>query len=86
MGRREETRGIGEAFRIAKRAVMGTRLELLLEVATASFEGQRAELAKAHAQRVARAFHARLQGFGAEDGELPIAATFLAVGRYGRRD
>jgi hemoglobin len=47
------------------------------------FEGDRAELAKAHAQRVARAFHARLQGDGAEDGELPIAATFLSVGHYG---
>jgi hypothetical protein len=45
MGRREETRGIDEALGIAKRAVMGTRLELLLEVATASFQGQRADIA-----------------------------------------
>jgi hemoglobin len=33
------------------------------------FAGERAELAKAHAQRVARAFHARLEG-------LPAAADF----------
>jgi hemoglobin len=42
------------------------------------FAGERAELAKAHAERVARAFHARLQAFpagGAETraaGGLPI--------------
>ncbi len=45
MGRREETRGIGEAFGIAKRAFMGRRLEPLLEVATTFFQGQRADTA-----------------------------------------
>ena len=41
------------------------------------FAGERAELAKAHARRVARAFHGRLQ-------ELPLAAPGgLAVRQYG---
>jgi hemoglobin len=38
------------------------------------FEGERAELAKAHAQRVARAFHGRLQALsaGIEPGPAPL--------------
>ena len=46
------------------------------------FAGERAELAKAHALRVARAFHGRLQGFPSPapaDGELPV----LTVTRHG---
>jgi hemoglobin len=40
------------------------------------FAGERAELAKAHAQRVARAFHARLQ---APAGPVPVASGGLTI-------
>jgi len=45
------------------------------------FAGERAELAKTHADRVARAFHARLRMMDAPpvDGELPV----LTVTRHG---
>jgi hemoglobin len=45
------------------------------------FAGERAELAKSHAERVARAFHARLQMLGATPvgGELPS----LTITRHG---
>lgn len=45
------------------------------------FVGERAELAKAHAQRVARAFHGRLQG--TRPPAEPDAAGALAVTRHG---
>jgi hemoglobin len=61
-------------------------LQLWTATVDEHFEGPRAELAKAHAQRVARAFHARLQGLGAGDGELPIAPALLAVRPYGPAD
>jgi hemoglobin len=45
------------------------------------FAGERAELAKAHARRVARAFHARLQSpQPAEEGSFPAA---FVVTRHG---
>ena len=44
------------------------------------FSGERAELAKAHARRVARAFHARLQGLPEPSG---FPAT-LVVTRHGQ--
>ena len=47
------------------------------------FAGERAELAKAHAQRVARAFYGRLQGIPAVEGELPLAP--IVVTRHGPR-
>ncbi len=43
------------------------------------FEGDRAELAKAHALRVARAFHGRLEAMTAE----PVAGGGLTVTRHG---
>jgi hemoglobin len=43
------------------------------------FAGERAELAKAHAERVARAFQARLQALSPED---PAAATGLTITRH----
>jgi hemoglobin len=39
------------------------------------FAGERAELAKAHAERVARAFHARLQGLSPEGPAQPAGLT-----------
>ena len=42
-------------------------LVLWRETVDAHFAGERAELAKAHAARVAAAFHARLQGLPEED-------------------
>jgi hemoglobin len=44
------------------------------------FAGERAELAKAHAQRVAQAFHARLQ---ATSLPAPMPADVLAVTQHG---
>lgn len=44
------------------------------------FVGERAELAKAHAERVARAFHARLEGRpepGAPESSLPVKLESL---------
>jgi hemoglobin len=46
------------------------------------FAGERAELAKAHATRVARAFHARLQAPDSTDGPPPIPIE-LSVTRHG---
>ena len=49
------------------------------------FAGPRAELAKAHAQRVAGAFHRRLHGLPDPDpaaGPAPIPVA-LTIGRYG---
>ena len=43
------------------------------------FAGPTAELAKAHAQRVARAFHRRLQGLSAE----PVPGAPLTITRHG---
>jgi hemoglobin len=48
------------------------------------FAGERANVAKIHAQRVARAFHDRLQGFPTPgDGDAP--ADGLIVTRHGPR-
>jgi hemoglobin len=44
------------------------------------FEGQRAELAKSHAQRVARAFHARLEAMSLQ---RPVAGAGLGVMQHG---
>ena len=54
-------------------------LELWRTTVDELFAGQRAELAKAHATRVARAFHRRLQGLPVEPGEPAL----LAVTRHG---
>lgn len=48
------------------------------------FSGPRAELAKAHAQRVARAFAARLQSFDGEEDPLAIPGLPV-VQQYGQR-
>ena len=48
------------------------------------FAGPRAELAKAHAERVAGAFHARLHGYASPyDGPAPLQITGLTVTRHG---
>jgi hemoglobin len=48
------------------------------------FAGPRAELAKAHAERVAGAFHARLHGYPSPyEGPAPIAVAGLTVTRHG---
>ena len=44
------------------------------------FSGPHADLAKAHAQRVARAFHARLQGRVVDD---PVPGGLLVIQPYG---
>jgi hemoglobin len=46
------------------------------------FAGDRANLAKSHAQRVARAFHRRLQGLAEEDTQSS-APIVLTVSRHG---
>lgn len=46
------------------------------------FAGSRAEEAKAHASRVARAFHSRLGGVGSAD-QLQGAASALSITRHG---
>jgi hemoglobin len=80
----------GGAF--AKHAVLHARVELReghfdqwlrLWIATVDelFEGGRAELAKAHAQRVARAFLSRLQGLPAAEEGFPAA---FVVTRHGQ--
>jgi hemoglobin len=43
------------------------------------FAGPRAELAKSHAERVARAFHGRLQGLPSADDERPAGAGFTVT-------
>jgi hemoglobin len=47
------------------------------------FAGERAELAKAHAERVAQAFHARLQAHPSAADLRPAADGGLAVTRHG---
>jgi hemoglobin len=47
------------------------------------FAGERAELAKAHAERVAQAFHARLQGHPSASDPAPVAPGGLVVTRHG---
>jgi hemoglobin len=48
------------------------------------FAGERAELAKAHAERVAGAFHARLHGYASPyDGPAPLQ---IAVTQHGGRE
>jgi hemoglobin len=49
------------------------------------FAGPTAELAKAHAQRVARAFHNRLQGIDTPGDGFPATLT-LAITRHGDDD
>ncbi|MCW2952154.1 MAG: hypothetical protein JWQ48_1324 [Conexibacter sp.] len=50
------------------------------------FGGERAELAKAHATRVGRAFHARLQSLpAAADSTTPGPATGLSLTMHGPR-
>jgi hemoglobin len=57
-------------------------LQLWFGTVDEMFAGERANLAKVHALRVARAFHNRLQGFPSPaDGAS--AATTLAVTRHG---
>lgn len=62
-------------------------LTLWRESVDQGFAGERAELAKAHATRVAHAFHRRLQGY--EPAIVPEVASGLVVTRHGaggRRD
>jgi hemoglobin len=47
------------------------------------FAGPRAELAKAHALRVASAFHRRLQGVPYEETAMPSGPLQLSVTRHG---
>jgi hemoglobin len=47
------------------------------------FAGPRAELAKAHAQRVARAFHRRLEGLPFETGPGEAGPGLLTISRHG---
>jgi hemoglobin len=49
------------------------------------FAGPRADLAKTHAERVAGAFHRRLQGLPWED-EQPATSTVLSISRHGPAD
>ncbi len=49
------------------------------------FAGERAELAKGHALRVAQAFHRRLEDLPVDAGEIPPAGTLL-ITRHGPRD
>jgi hemoglobin len=49
------------------------------------FAGERAELAKAHAQRVATAFHGRLQAVPAAGEPAPAAAGLTVTRWAGRR-
>lgn len=53
-------------------------LALWRETVDELFEGERAELAKSHAERVAQAFAARLRGIDA-GGEIPWSPGFLVV-------
>jgi hemoglobin len=46
------------------------------------FSGERAELAKSHAERVARAFHARLEGMPSPGDGFPATFT-LSVTQHG---
>jgi hemoglobin len=56
-------------------------LALWRETVDALFAGPRAELAKAHAERVAGAFHARLHGYSSPyDGPAPLQ---IAVTQHG---
>jgi hemoglobin len=59
-------------------------LTLWRETVDELFAGPRAELAKAHAERVAAAFHARLHGYATPyDGPAPLQIGGLAVTRHG---
>ena len=49
------------------------------------FEGPRAELAKAHAERVALAFHRRLQGLPPPTEPVPVPSV-LQITQYGPED
>ncbi len=70
----------------AKARLRGGHFARWLELWTATvdelFAGERAELAKAHAQRVARAFHARLQGYTPPPPDAP-AGLSVTVRRPG---
>lgn len=70
----------------AKAGLRGAHFErwLLLWRSTVDelFAGERAELAKQHAVRVARAFHSRVQALSSP-GEPEPAATGLSVTRHG---
>ncbi len=48
------------------------------------FAGERADLAKSHAERVARAFHRRLQAIPSPHDPEPAAPAGLVVTRHGR--
>jgi hemoglobin len=62
----------------------GRWLALWNETVDELFSGERAELAKAHALRVAQAFHARLQAYpAAAPSAAPPAGGGLAVTRHG---
>jgi hemoglobin len=61
-----------------RRAHFEQWVRLWCETVDELFSGRRAELAKAHARRVATAFHARLQSF-----ERPAAPPGLTVTRHG---
>jgi hemoglobin len=50
-------------------------LELWTGTVDELFAGERAELAKAHAQRVARAFHSRLEGYAPAPPDAPAGLT-----------
>lgn len=69
-------------------ALRGAHFERWLVLWTATvdelFAGERAELAKAHALRVAHAFHGRLQTMPSR-GDAPAAAGALRVTRHGGR-
>ena len=69
----------------AKVALRGAHFEQWLRLWAGTvdelFAGERAELAKAHAVRVGRAFHQRLQGLAS-----PPMSAGLIVTQHGRRD
>lgn len=73
----------------AKAELRGAHFErwLVLWRATVDelFAGPRAELAKTHAARVARAFHRRLQGLPVED-DGPALPLTLTVSEHGPRE
>jgi hemoglobin len=59
-------------------------LALWHEAVDELFDGPTADLAKAHADRVARAFHGRLDGLAAPDEGFP-AALALSITQHGDR-
>jgi hemoglobin len=59
-------------------------LTLWRETVDGLFAGPRAELAKAHAERVAAAFHARLHGYASPyDGPAPLQIAGITVTQHG---